>query len=94
MSAPALAQLLAELAQRGLEPAEDIAWVALSAQELGQLPGDAFVCPLRGVACKRWQGVEFRTSAWVDAASPQALASYQGRIAWNLTRRTRGFFPF
>lgn len=61
---------------------EDVAWVALSEDDILTIPGTLFMCPVRFVNCVKYRGVEFRVSPW-------AKDGYRPYPVWNMTKRTK-----
>lgn len=61
---------------------EDVAWVAVAADDLRSIPGNIFHCPVRFVDCVKYRGVEFRVSPW-------ATKGYRPYPVWNMTKRTK-----
>lgn len=61
---------------------EDVAWVAITQEELKSIPARSFVCPVRHVDCVKYRGIEFRVSAW-------AKAGHRPYPVWNMTKRTK-----
>ena len=61
---------------------EDVAWVAVTPDELRSIPAVAFMCPIRHVRCVRYRGIEFRVSPWAhDGLQPYPV--------WNVSKRTK-----
>lgn len=61
---------------------EDVAWVAVSSDDIQSIPGTIFHCPVRFVDCVKYRDVEFRVSQW-------ARNDYRPYPAWNMTKRTK-----
>lgn len=78
------------LENRGFIPEEDIAWVGVCFDFLDDLDGEAFLCPIRDVLCKKYKGVEFRVSQWAT----HDHSHLNGRFAWNITKRTKDLFDW
>ena len=81
-------ELFESLREKGFVPEEDIAWVGVSLEFISSLDGLAFICPIRDVPCKVYQGVEFRVSQWAT----HDHSRLNGRFAWNITKRTKDLF--
>ena len=80
--------LFNSLIARGFIPEEDIAWVGVCLEFLDDLDGEAFLCPIRDILCKKYEGVEFRVSQWAT----HDHSHLNGRFAWNITKRTKDLF--
>lgn len=81
-------ELFQGLRKREFIPEEDIAWVGVCLEFLDDLEGEAFLCPIRDVLCKKFEGVEFRVSQWAT----HDHTHLNGRFAWNITKRTKDLF--
>lgn len=79
---------LQSLRNKEFIPEEDIAWVGVCHEFLDDLEGQEFLCPIRDVLCKKYEGVEFRVSQWAT----HDHSNLNGRFAWNITKRTKDLF--
>ncbi len=61
---------------------EDIAWIAVTQDELRSIPANPFFCPVRFVDCVKYRGIEFRVSPW-------AKEGHRIYPVWNMTKRTK-----
>ena len=92
LSAQFFNAFLDALAQQGFEPADDVAWVALTREQLACIPEVEKQCPVRKTAFKIYGNVTFRESPWSsEVTTPDQLRTH---VAWNLTKRTRHLFLF
>lgn len=82
--------LTASLRAKGYIPEEDVAWVAVNSSILCELPGEAFLCPIRGIKCKKFEGMEFRESDFAG----KDVVDLSGWFAWNITKRTKDLFKY
>ena len=81
-------ELFQGLIEKGFIPEEDIAWCGVNLEFISSLDGVAFICPIRDVPCKVYNGVEFRVSQWAT----HDHSHLNGRFAWNITKRTKDLF--
>lgn len=82
--------LAASLRAKGYVPEEDVAWVAVHPSVLCEIPGEAFLCPIRGIKCKKFEGMEFRESDFARVDVTDLSRSF----AWNITKRTKEIFKY
>lgn len=80
------------LVHQGFVPAEDVAWVALTREQLSCIPEEEKCCPVRKTAFKIHGDVTFRESPWSSEVTTSA--QLRSHVAWNLTKRTRHLFLF
>jgi hypothetical protein len=74
--------MLDGLIGQGFIPDEDIAWVALTQDQMDEIASLPFICPIRNVDCLVYRDVEFRVSPW-------ARAEHKLHPVWNITKRTK-----
>ena len=74
------------LIKHGFEPAEDVAWVALTQDQMDSTAVNAVsYCSVRHCEYIQYRGIEFRVSQW-------AREEHTLYPVWNVTKRTKELF--